>query len=406
MSTSSTSRIEAARGGATRALDDLDLPVMLLHDEAVRSNVRLMADYCAARGVHLAPHAKTSMTAYITHLQLERGAWGLTAATIRQARDLWGLGVRRILIANLVVEERAIAWVAETFLAHASEPSDVLVYVDSVDSLEILSSRLDALQPALRLGVLVELGFTGGRTGARSVHEAVELARRVSESPRLELRGVAGFEGLMPRGQEAVPPAIGTFLDELHALTERCQAENLFERRPVVTAGGSSYFDLVVDAVGPDRFGFPVDTILRSGCYATHDHGVYRETSPFDGRSDQPGGSRFAPALELVASVLSTPEPGLVIAGFGRRDVPTDDRLPVVVGQRHDDGSITPVEGARVVGVNDQHAFVSVAATCALRAGDRISLGVSHPCGAFDRWRSIPVVDARGSLVDVAEPRL
>lgn len=391
--------------GSAPALDSLDLPVMLLHDAAVRSNVELMAAYCESRRVSLAPHAKTSMTAYVTRLQLEHGAWGLTAATIRQARELWNLGVRRILLANLLVERRAIAWVAEKFLADNASPVDFLVYVDSLDSLKILQEHLDDLRPVSRLGVLVELGYAGGRTGARSVDETVEIARRVRASPRLELRGVAGFEGLMPRGDHRVPPTISDFLRDLHEVTVRCHDEGMLDRPPVVTAGGSSYFDLVVDVLGPACFPFEVHTILRSGCFATHDHGVYRETSPLDGRSTSDG-PRFVPALELVASVLSTPEPGLVIAGFGRRDVPTDDRLPIVLGRRESDGHTTPLPATRVVGVNDQHAFIEAPAGHSLRAGDRLSLGVSHPCGAFDRWRSIPVIDRDGRSVEVAEPRL
>ncbi len=50
----------------------------------------------------------------------------------------------------------------------------------------------------------------------------------------------------------------------------------------VVTAGGSTYFDAVADVLA-HRVGRPgrtVRTIIRSGCYLTHDHGLYARTSP------------------------------------------------------------------------------------------------------------------------------
>ena len=37
--------------------------------------------------------------------------------------------------------------------------------------------------------------------------------------------------------------------------------------------------------------------------------------------------------------------------------------------------------------------------------GDRIALGISHPCTTFDKWRWIPVVDDAWNLVDAIETR-
>ena len=43
------------------SLEDLLPPVLLLRESALAHNIALMADYCAARGVELAPHGKTTM---------------------------------------------------------------------------------------------------------------------------------------------------------------------------------------------------------------------------------------------------------------------------------------------------------------------------------------------------------
>ena len=168
----------------------------------------------------------------------------------------------------------------------------------------------------------------------------------------------------------ANPPACGMYLDSIAQTAHQLNQAGLFAagQAPLVSAGGSSYFDRVVARLGPDRFPFPVQTVLRSGCYLTHDHGIYRRTSPFDGRGT-PNGPRLQPALELLASVLSRPEPTLVIVGFGRRDVPIDDQLPVVLGRYGGDRRRSDLPGVRVTKLNDQHAFLQVPERTAGRLG-------------------------------------
>jgi D-serine deaminase-like pyridoxal phosphate-dependent protein len=201
----------------------------------------------------------------------------------------------------------------------------------------------------------------------------------------------------MPAGDDPGEPVGAVdLLRRARALVVAATDEHLVDGVPVVTAGGSSYFDLVVRELGPAVWDRPVTTVLRSGCYVTHDHGVYRRTSPLGEERGTPGRPTFRPAFELRASVLSAPEAGRVILGFGRREVPTDDRLPVVLDR----------EGWEVTGVNDHHAFVRVPPGEAPAPGTVVRLGISHPCGAFDRWRHLPLVDPDGAVVGEITPDL
>jgi D-serine deaminase-like pyridoxal phosphate-dependent protein len=47
----------------------------------------------------------------------------------------------------------------------------------------------------------------------------------------------------------------------------------------------------------------------------------------------------------------------------------------------------------QVTKLNDQHAFLEVPADLEVGLGEVWSFGISHPCGAFDRWPAIPLVD-------------
>jgi D-serine dehydratase len=380
------------------ALRDLEYPALVLHEEQLVHNIATMADYCRQHRVELAPHAKTSLSPHLIRRQMEAGAWGATAATAAQVRGLLAIGVPHILLANLLVDPVAIRWIVTHVLG--KEDTGFCCYVDSVASVELLDRECGQAAPARPLDVLVEVGYVGGRTGVRSLEEGLGVARAVNESIHLRLVGVAGYEGLMPGAPTGEPTGLQVYLDSIGQTAHRLHAAGLFAagQVPLVSAGGSSYFDRVVARLGPDRFSFPVQTVLRSGCYLTHDHGIYRRTSPFDGRGS-PTGPRLRPAFELLANVLSRPEPTLVIVGFGRRDVPFDDQLPVVLGRYGHNRRRSDAPGVRVMKLNDQHAFLDVPEELQVDLGEVWSFGVSHPCGAFDRWPAIPLVDSGHQII-------
>jgi D-serine deaminase-like pyridoxal phosphate-dependent protein len=379
------------------ALRDLEYPALVLHEDQLVHNIITMADYCRHHRVELAPHAKTSLSPQLIRRQMEAGAWGATAATAAQVRGLLAIGVPRILLANLLVDPAAIRWI----VTHVVDREDTAFscYVDSVASVELLDRECGQAGPSGPLDVLLEVGYIGGRTGVRGLEEGLGVARAVHLSEHLCLVGVAGYEGLMPGSAAGEPAGLEAYLDSIAETASELNAADLFAagRVPLVTAGGSSYFDRVVARLGPDRFGFPVQTVLRSGCYLTHDHGIYRRTSPLDGRGP-PTGPRLQPALELLASVLSRPEATLVIVGFGRRDAPFDDQLPVVLGRYGRDGRRSDAPGVQVTKLNDQHAFLQIPEELQVHVGEVWSFGVSHPCGAFDRWPAIPLVDGRHQI--------
>jgi D-serine deaminase-like pyridoxal phosphate-dependent protein len=224
--------------------------------------------------------------------------------------------------------------------------------------------------------VLVEVGYEDGRCGLRSTDAVAELAQAVARSPHVALRGIEGFEGL-----SAEPEAL------LEAMLAGAQAiaPLVDHADPILTAGGSSYFDLVVDALGPAAYELGWTLCLRSGCYVTHDHGLYAEAA---GRraADAP---RFVAAIEVRASVLSRPQPDRLILDCGRRDVSFDAGLPVVLD--HDE---------LVVALNDQHAHVRIDGSSDVGVGDVVRLGISHPCTTLDRWQVLALVDDAGRAVE------
>ena len=157
---------------------DFLLPVMVLKDSALRHNSRLMASYCKRHDFLLAPHGKTSMAPQLLKMQLDDGAWAVTAATMSQVRVWRAFGVERVILANQLVEPASVRWVASEL---AADPEfEFYCLVDSVAGVRLLESALGDTGLDRRLHVLLELGPVGGRGPA-----AGRMSRRSRSRRRL-----------------------------------------------------------------------------------------------------------------------------------------------------------------------------------------------------------------------------
>ncbi len=237
--------------------------------------------------------------------------------------------------------------------------------------------------------MLVELGAAGGRAGARSSAAAIAVADAVAASPRLRLAGVAGWEAALATDTTAASVArVQDFLHAMVGLHEELLSRGQYATDEVLlTAGGSTFFDVVADVLGAAA-GPGVTALLRSGCYLTHDDGLYRTTSPLSR-----AGTPFTAALHVWARVLSRPEPGLALLDAGRRDLGVDAGMPEPELIADELGGVPrALLGATVSALNDQHAFLRLPADTELRVGQVVRLGISHPCTTLDKWRWLPVV--------------
>jgi D-serine deaminase-like pyridoxal phosphate-dependent protein len=353
-------------------------PLLTVDETALGHNVTAMASWASDRGMGLAPHGKTTMAPQLWRRQLEAGAWGITLATPWQVQIARHFGVQRIMLANALVDTVGLAWLAEEL---NSDPDfEFYCWADSVATVELMAHHLDETARSARpIAVLVELGFPGGRCGARSLDEARAVAEAITRTPHLTLAGVAGYEGALGHDLSAdALTRITTYLDDLAGL--HVGLRDLLPPRSLVTAGGSAFPDLVAERLaGVASSGASV--VLRSGAYITHDDGFYAHISPFADGVAPRNPVHLQPAIHGWARVISAPEPDLALLDAGKRDLPYDEGLPVV-------------QQEPVIAMNDQHTFVRRKQSESMRIGDIVRLGLSHPCTAFDKWRLIPVISS------------
>jgi D-serine deaminase-like pyridoxal phosphate-dependent protein len=225
-----------------------------------------------------------------------------------------------------------------------------------------------------------------GRFGARRRADDRGAGRRAATRRRLRgdrharrahgLVGVAGYEAAL--GHDIAPDAQAAVTGYLRDVRDAAvRLAPLFETdRPIVTAGGSTYFDAVADVLSGDW-----RTVVRSGAYLTHDDGLYARTSPLR--------AALQPALQVLAQVVSRPEPGLAVLTMGRRDVSFDQDMPVPLA----------LADSVVTKLNDQHAYLRLGGDDSVEVGDWLEFGISHPCTVFDKWQLIPELDGDHRVV-------
>lgn len=379
--------------------DELIMPVAILYDSALSANISTLQNYCIEQNVSLAPHGKTTMSPQLHWRQLREGAWGLSAAVPHQVKIYRAFGVSRILLANQLVDPVALAWILDELTA---DPDlDFYCYVDSEAGLRLLAETLESRPHARSPGVLVELGYSGGRSGCRTLGDALKLARTAAASSHVDLAGIAGYEGTLGARDPETIRRVDTYLHSLRSLVDECVDEGLFDHRDeiVVTAGGSAFFDRVIEIVGPTRPNVPlIRTVIRSGTYVAHDTGFCSRNTP----TAEPSwmGSPLVSAFQVWGVVLSRPQQDLALLNLGRRDVGTDAGMPVpqVVWRRRQD-RLVPLSTVEIVAVHDQHSFLRLVDE-SLEVGDLVGCGISHPCTNLDKWEVLFLVDDDLRIID------
>ncbi len=383
---------------------DLPLPLAIVKQSAMKHNLGWMQRFAKGQGVDMAPHGKTTMSPQLLQRQLDEGAWGLTFATVAQMRAGITAGAKRLIIANQVVNAVDLSGIQGMLREYPG--LRIVFLVDSLAQLALIEawSKANAASAISAFEVLMEIGVMGARTGVRTDADAMTLAAAIHASPACRLVGIETYEGQGATGNSDNDKAYAdTLMQRVCGIALACDQQGFFDSDEVLmTAGGSGIFDLVSGWLTP-KLSRPVRGLLRSGCYVTHDHGNYKRlVGSVNTRLHDTNGLK--PAIEVWATVQSCPEPGLAILAVGRRDLSYDLEMPIPLSSVNAPGAAPAAVPAdwKITALNDQHAYLrgEGPAHAALKVGDLVALGISHPCTTFDKWRWMPVVDDNYKVCD------
>ena len=385
--------------------EDLSLPTAVLYEERLTHNLDWMQRFVTEYGVKLAPHGKTTMAPKLFARQLATGAWGITLATAHQTNVAYHHGVRRVLMANQLVGKQNMQIVS----CLLEDPSfEFFCLVDSADLVDQLGRFFSEKKQTLN--VLLELGPVGGRTGVRdNEQQAAVLAAVKRWEGSIALSGIEVYEGVLKEEAD-----IRLFLQRAVQCAKDLAQQGYLSHRTaqkpaVLTGAGSAWYDVVAEEFAGADIGVPLDVVLRPGCYLTHDVGVYRaaqEQIQTRNPVARKMRSELLPALQLWAYVQSIPEADKAIIALGKRDAAFDAGLPLPVKRFRPGQDLAPADSPahwEVTGMMDQHAYLRIAPGDDIRVGDMIAFDISHPCLTFDKWRHLPVLDAKFNVLDIVQ---
>lgn len=343
-------------------VEDLDTPVLMVDLAALEENLDRYQRYYDQHGIDLRPHIKTHKTLAIAHMQMARGAIGLTCQKLGETEVMaWGgLGQDILIPYNIIGQQKLDR------LTALARQANITVAADSAYTVRGLSEAATAAGVTVK--VLVEMETGHNRTGTTSPQQTLELARLIDGLPGLDLRGIMGFP---------TAPEVRPLIQETLALFDRDGLPH-----PVVS-GGSTKYALQAHEI-------PELTEYRAGEYSVGGMGHLRE-----------GRHTVAQcALRVVTTVVSRPTEGRAILDAGSKT------LSASVLQGDDGpsmGYIVEYPEARFYGASEEHGHVDVSAcTRKPEIGERVQVIPVHPCPCVNEHDELVAV--RGGQVEAIWP--
>jgi D-serine deaminase-like pyridoxal phosphate-dependent protein len=326
----------------------IDTPAAVVDLDRLERNLARWAVESARVGLASRPHVKTHKCVEIARRQLAGGAVGLTCQTLGEAETMADSGAADLLLPTNVVGTPKLERLSE-LLGRAS----VTVGVDDASLLPDLDEA--ARSSGGLLAILVDCDTGLGRTGVRTPEAAAELAGAVARHASLRFDGFITY----PAPAEAVP-----FLEEAVARAHRAGLAP-----SVVSAGGTpSMWDC-------ERLR-PTVTEYRVGTYVFNDRNtVAADAATLDDV-----------ALTVRATVVSRPARDRAILDAGSKALSSD------TGPDESYGLVLEAPASRIVKLNEEHAYVSLAREDDLELGQQVAVVPNHACVAANLFEEFVVV--------------
>ena len=267
-----------------------------------------MSDYFSQKKSKLRPHYKTHKCPTIAHQQINRGAKGITCATLGEAETLIAAGIQDILIANQIVDPQKIYRLAGL----ARGDSKITVAVDNEDNIRELSTAASAVGSTLY--VLVEVNVGADRCGVNSPSEVLVLAKQIHAAQGLIFEGFQAYAGQLSHNpdfqerQEGVRRKIEKVKEMVGLLRQNGLSVN-----QISGAGTGTY-----NITGNDTLW----TEIQAGSY------VFMDTHYNELKLD------FENSLTVLTTVIHK-RPGVVVTDAGMKACTIENGPPIIKSHPH-----------------------------------------------------------------------
>jgi len=371
-------------------IDDLSTPALLVDDDRLNRNLDRMQAKADANDVALRPHGKTHKSPALARRQIDRGAVGLTVATLPEAEAFAEAGVDDIRIAYPVIGEERY----ERLLAVA-ETATVSFTVDTEAGIRQASRFFD--DAGATVDVLLEIDVGHGRCGVPwdAEEETIRLAETITDAPGLDLAGI-----LTHAGQAYHGPHNGESKTEALRRAGREERERMLEVAARLDAAG-------VEGVNPDAFEISI------GSTPSLTHFENAERDGFQITEIRPGNYVFNDAMQVDLASAELDDCALSVyttVVSKRRDPSGTERVYVDAGKKvvtTDQGPgmerygtvlynaryMRPHPHAVVTGLSEEHGWMRVPGGATFSVGDRLRIVPNHACVTVATQENLYVTD-------------
>jgi len=297
---------------------ELDTPALVVDLEVMEQNIAVLHGAVGSSGRGLAagqvtvrPHVSCHGCPEIARLQLAAGynSGGVAVSSLGEAEAFAGGDDDSPAIEDILIAGRVVTTAKIRRLVALGGRITLSVAVDDSRNVEDLAEAAQAA--GVTLGVLVDIDAGYGFGGVLPGHDAVELARKITDAPGLSFEGIMAYEG----------PLTMTDRDELAAET-RGRLQPILDTRgdleqarievPTVSAGSTYSYDIVSQLSGV--------TEIQAGVYPLMDVETLRIRP------------EFQPAAKILATVISHPVAGRAVVDSGHKTTGPDFGVPVLDG--------------------------------------------------------------------------
>lgn len=352
-------------------IDQLETPVPVVDLDRLALNLDRMAAYATLHGLSLRPHVKTHKSPRIAAEQLQRGASGLTVATLREAE------VMAEVCDDLLIAFPPIGAARLERMARLPQHVNVTVALDGATGISALA--LAANLSGRQFGAYVEADLGMHRVGVQSVHDAVALARHIHDTDALRFAGMMFYPGHIREHVREQDAAIERLAADIARYREALADAGL---PPLVVSGGSTPLAWRIHEV-------PGVTEIRPGTYVYNDR-----TTAAIGACDWED-----LALTVAATVVSTAMPGQAVVDAGTKAL---GREPM---RAEGDGYGALLDHPEVVvsRMSEEHGILDLTRTSwRPRVGDVVRIVPNHVCIVVHLFDEI--MGVRGSSVETRWP--
>ncbi|MGQ4810140.1 3-hydroxy-D-aspartate aldolase [Candidatus Entotheonellaceae bacterium PAL068K] len=337
-------------------LAELDTPCLLIDLDAFEHNLQVIADTYRDTTCKMRGHVKNLKAPVLAQMQIRAGGTvgGVCAAKVTEAEVMVEGGITDILIANQVVGRDKIAR-----LCALAKHADLQVAIDDARNLRELSALAQAHE--VTLGVVIEVDTSMHRAGIRQIAQGVELAKLATALPGIAFRGVMSHQTVPGQPDKQTRQIEGRrYIQRCLDVKDAIEAAGIPVE--VVSSGETWTYD-----VAPDM---PGVTEVEGGTYALM-------STSYSYMDD------FRIALNILSTVISTPQPEVAIADVGSWALASPHGvLP----------DVADMPGITVEALHEAHIVLRGDGATRLQVGDQLLLHSGQQDITVSRWDQLIAV--------------